>query len=452
MLGGREVLPGEEDHLVVEQGLPDGRHRRRIERLMEVHVADLGADGPRQRGDVERDGCGGGCGHRGILRVEGPWEKVTISVNFSCLVVKVCKCADCVGPAARTASCATRGGSIAVRVGGRRWHPARGFSASLQQVKTMGRDGAGRRVPVSALGARHPRLGLLLQLLAPRLARRSWVVRAMPTARTRKAPARAATRSATATGICPFAAKNSTRTERVFCTMKSIRAAPSTTATPTATQAPLMRVWRAPSVFGLASHAGRRPDPGRLRLLPVPAVAAGPVPSVPAGSDLRSFVGRSSAAANWASEAGHTSAIPDRNWRCNGDRGCRRPWPGALAKDGSISELSWYAGIGWNRSRQPQADRGGPGPGPGHPGARTGLGRAEPGPLPGAVGHRLGRRAGLPGGQPAGHRQADGERGGRGPGAAGPAASARGSTATSGWRRCTSRRRARRCWPGSRRR
>jgi len=73
VLGGGEVLAGQEDHLVVQKGLPDGRHRRRVERLMEIDIAYLGADGARQPGDVEGDGsCEGSC--HGIDRFVRGWE------------------------------------------------------------------------------------------------------------------------------------------------------------------------------------------------------------------------------------------------------------------------------------------------------------------------------------------------------------------------------------------
>ena len=66
LLGG-EVLAGEEDDLVVEEGLPDRGQRFGIERLVEVDVADLGADRARQGRDVELDGGDGG--HEFPLRV-----------------------------------------------------------------------------------------------------------------------------------------------------------------------------------------------------------------------------------------------------------------------------------------------------------------------------------------------------------------------------------------------
>ena len=50
---GAQVGTGEEDDLVVEEGLADGGHRLGIEGLVEVEAADLGADGARERGDIE---------------------------------------------------------------------------------------------------------------------------------------------------------------------------------------------------------------------------------------------------------------------------------------------------------------------------------------------------------------------------------------------------------------
>jgi hypothetical protein len=59
LLGG-EVLSREEDDLVVEEGLADGAQRVGIEGVVEVDVADLGADGAREGRNVELDGRGGG--------------------------------------------------------------------------------------------------------------------------------------------------------------------------------------------------------------------------------------------------------------------------------------------------------------------------------------------------------------------------------------------------------
>ena len=53
VLLGAQVGAREEDDLVVEEGLADGRHRLGVEGLVQVEVAYLGADGPRERGDVE---------------------------------------------------------------------------------------------------------------------------------------------------------------------------------------------------------------------------------------------------------------------------------------------------------------------------------------------------------------------------------------------------------------
>ena len=59
---------------------------------------------------------------------------------------------------------------------------------------------------------------------------------------TTSAPPTDAVRSATATGIRPLAQKNSTWTVPVFWTMKSMTAMPKNAATPTAVQAPPIRV------------------------------------------------------------------------------------------------------------------------------------------------------------------------------------------------------------------
>ena len=45
VLLGVQVGTGEEDDLVVEKGLADGRHGFGIEGLVEIEAADLGADG-----------------------------------------------------------------------------------------------------------------------------------------------------------------------------------------------------------------------------------------------------------------------------------------------------------------------------------------------------------------------------------------------------------------------
>ncbi len=62
VLVGGQVLAREEDHLVVEEGLADGGQRLGVERLVQVDVADLGADRAREGRDVELDGGGGGHG------------------------------------------------------------------------------------------------------------------------------------------------------------------------------------------------------------------------------------------------------------------------------------------------------------------------------------------------------------------------------------------------------
>ena len=57
---------------------------------MEIDIAYLGADGARQRGYVESDGCSGGGGRHGVVRYwwglsgRGGCEKVTISIDFGC--------------------------------------------------------------------------------------------------------------------------------------------------------------------------------------------------------------------------------------------------------------------------------------------------------------------------------------------------------------------------------
>ena len=61
VLLGAEVLAREEDDLVVEERLADGGQRLGVERVVEVEAADLGADGARERCDVELDR--GGSGH-----------------------------------------------------------------------------------------------------------------------------------------------------------------------------------------------------------------------------------------------------------------------------------------------------------------------------------------------------------------------------------------------------
>ena len=71
---------------------------------------------------------------------------------------------------------------------------------------------------------------------------RSWPIRAAPTTSTMAPPAKAATKSATAIGICPDAEKNSIRTERVFCARKSTKAIPRMTPTINVPQAQLVRV------------------------------------------------------------------------------------------------------------------------------------------------------------------------------------------------------------------
>ena len=64
VLLGVQVGAREEDDLVVEEGLADGRHRLGVEGPVEVEVAYLGADGPRERGDVELERSGRGHGWR----------------------------------------------------------------------------------------------------------------------------------------------------------------------------------------------------------------------------------------------------------------------------------------------------------------------------------------------------------------------------------------------------
>jgi hypothetical protein len=54
LLGG-EVLPREEDDLVLDQGGEDVGHRRLGQGLMQVDSTDLGAGEPGQRCDVQRD-------------------------------------------------------------------------------------------------------------------------------------------------------------------------------------------------------------------------------------------------------------------------------------------------------------------------------------------------------------------------------------------------------------
>jgi len=68
-----EVLLGEEDDLVVEQGLADGAHGGRLELDVEVEAADHPTNGPRERLDVELDGGAGGAG-RGHDEVLSGWR------------------------------------------------------------------------------------------------------------------------------------------------------------------------------------------------------------------------------------------------------------------------------------------------------------------------------------------------------------------------------------------
>ena len=59
---GEKMLAGEEDDLVVEEGLADGAQRLGVERVVEVDVADLGTDRAREGRDIELEGRGGGHG------------------------------------------------------------------------------------------------------------------------------------------------------------------------------------------------------------------------------------------------------------------------------------------------------------------------------------------------------------------------------------------------------
>jgi len=78
VLGGGEVLLGEEDDLVVEQGLADGAHGGRFELDVEVEAADHPTNGPRERLDVELDGGAGGAG-RGHDEVLSGWRELIMT-------------------------------------------------------------------------------------------------------------------------------------------------------------------------------------------------------------------------------------------------------------------------------------------------------------------------------------------------------------------------------------
>jgi len=90
-----------------------------------------------------------------------------------------------------------------------------------------------------------------------RIESRSCAVLLTPTASTTAAPARAAASRAAATESRPDTEKKWISTARVFSTMKSTSATPSTVAAATAAHAPLIRVWRSPAA-GLAERARRR--------------------------------------------------------------------------------------------------------------------------------------------------------------------------------------------------
>jgi hypothetical protein len=57
VLGGVELLVAEEDHAVIEEGAPDGRHARVGEIGAQVDAVDLGPQGAGDGTDLDRHRC-----------------------------------------------------------------------------------------------------------------------------------------------------------------------------------------------------------------------------------------------------------------------------------------------------------------------------------------------------------------------------------------------------------
>src|ERR1700733_9557332 len=106
--------------------------------------------------------------------------------------------------------------------------------------------------------------------------RRNWMIRATPITRTTAAPARAATRRAAVSGTCPEIEKNSISVDLVFCTKKSTRAMPRTTATIKLTQVQLISV------------DGTRPGPFPFGDVPAALLTREPYPAKRIANDIRS--------------------------------------------------------------------------------------------------------------------------------------------------------------------